>query len=118
MSDQELIQGVWQVTTGERGGKPFPDEVVGNAQLVFEGDQMTTVVKGGATAFKFELLPDQMPKAINLDMDGVIGMGIYELAGDSLTIAHTEAGQGRPREFTPKPGTSLTLMSLKRVRTP
>jgi uncharacterized protein (TIGR03067 family) len=112
MSDQENIQGIWQLNTGERGGKPFPDDVVKG--VLFDGDKLTTKVKDRATTFAFKLFPDQMPKAIDLDMDGTIGQGIYRLEGNTLTIVHTEAGQDRPSEFATKDGTPLTMMVLKR----
>ncbi len=114
MTDQERIQGAWQLTAGERGGKPFPEDVIQNGQLVFEGDRMTTRVKDRSTTFRFKLLAEQSPRAVDLDMDGTIGMGIYKLEGDTLTIVHTEAGQDRPKEFTTRPGTPLILMILKR----
>lgn len=115
MSDQEKIQGVWQLTSGERSGQSFADDIVKNAQLVFEGDKMTTKIKDRSFAYTIKLFPDQSPKAANLDMDGTIGMGIYKLDGDKLTIVHTEAGQDRPKEFATKAGSPLTMMVFTRV---
>jgi uncharacterized protein (TIGR03067 family) len=117
MSDQDQIQGTWQVTAGERAGKGFPEDVVNSAQLVFDADKMTTRVKNRTTTFKFKLSPDQAPKHIDLDMDGTPGLGIYKLVGDTLTIVHSEAGQDRPKEFATDAGTPLTMMTLRRVPT-
>ena len=116
MNDQEQIQGTWQLVSGERGGKPIPEEIVKNVRLVFASDKLTTKVKDRANEATFKLRPDAKPKEIDLDMDGNIGKGIYLLEGDSLKIAHGEVGDERPKEFPSKAGSGLTVMILKRVK--
>ena len=59
---------------------------------------------------------DKKPKAIDVDMDGNVGEGIYQLDGDNLKLIHGEAGDPRPTEFVSKEGSRLTLMVLKRSK--
>jgi uncharacterized protein (TIGR03067 family) len=114
--DQEQIQGTWQLVSGERGGKVLSEEVVKNVRLVFSANKLTTKVKARANEATFKLTPEQHPKQIDLDMDGAVGKGIYQLDGDSLKLAHGEVGEDRPKDFPVKVGSGLTVMTLKRVK--
>jgi uncharacterized protein (TIGR03067 family) len=115
MTDAEQIQGTWQLVSGERNGKPWPDAVVRNVRLVFAGDKLTTRNGDRATEGTFALHPDTEPRGIDLDMGGAVGQGIYRLDGDELTIAHGEVGDPRPTGFAAQEGAAFTRMVLKRV---
>ena len=115
MGDQEKIQGTWALVSGERNGKPFPDEVVRHVQLIFGGDKLTTQHKDRKTEAAFTLDPSKTPREIDLDMGGSIGKGIYQLDGDTLKIVHGEVGDARPKEF-PEAGPGLTVLVLKREK--
>jgi uncharacterized protein (TIGR03067 family) len=65
---------------------------------------------------KFKLHSATTPKGIDLDMDGSVGLGIYKLEGDTLTILHGEVDDKRPTEFNSKQTPSLTLLVLKRSK--
>jgi uncharacterized protein (TIGR03067 family) len=113
MADQEKIQGTWALVAGERSGKLLPGEVAQHVKLVFARDKRTTRNKDRHTEATFKLDSSKTPKEIDLDMEGNVGKGIYQLDGDNLKIAHGEVGDARPREF-PKPGSGLTVLVLKR----
>jgi uncharacterized protein (TIGR03067 family) len=115
MDDQEKIQGTWTLTAGERNGKALPDEVIKHIKLIFSGQQLITKNKDRKTEATFSLDSSKEPKEIDLDMDGNIGKGIYQLEGDTLKIAHGEVGDARPTEF-PKAGSGLTVLSLRREK--
>jgi uncharacterized protein (TIGR03067 family) len=115
MSDQEKVQGTWALVSGERKGKPFSQDVVQHVKLIFAGDKLTTKTKDRETEATFKLDSSKRPKEIDLDMDGNIGKGVYELESDTLKIAHGEIGDARPKEF-PKPGSGLTILILKREK--
>lgn len=115
MADSEKLQGVWKIVAAERGGKPLPADVLHDAQIEFAGDSMTTTVKGRANSYKFSLDPSQSPTAIDLDMGTAVGKGVYRLDGDCLSIAHGEAGDGRPAGFVPEPGSRTIVMTLRRA---
>ncbi len=113
MSDREKVQGTWELVAAERNGKPLPDEVIQHIRLIFAGDKLKTKHKDRTTEATFKLDSNTTPKEIDLDMDGNVGRGIYQLDGDTLKIVHGEVGDTRPKEF-PKPGSGLTFLVLKR----
>jgi uncharacterized protein (TIGR03067 family) len=115
MGDREKIQGTWALVSGESSGKPLPDHVIQHIKLIFEGDKLTTQHKDRKTEGIFKLDPNKSPKEIDLDMEGEIGKGIYQLDGDKLKIVHGEVGDARPNDF-PNAGSGLTVMVLKRER--
>jgi uncharacterized protein (TIGR03067 family) len=115
MGAQEKIQGSWALVSGERNGKPLPDEVIQQIKLIFAGNKLTTKHKDRATEATFRLDASKTPKEIDLNMEGQVGKGIYELEGDTLKIAHGEVGDARPKEF-PKAGSGLTVLVLKRAK--
>jgi uncharacterized protein (TIGR03067 family) len=115
MGDQEKIQGTWALVSGERNGKPLSYEVIQHIKLIFAGDKLTTQQKDHKTEATFKLDPNETPKEIDLDMQGNIGKGIYQLDGDSLKIVHGEVGDARPKDF-PKAGSGLTILVLKREK--
>src|SRR4051794_14473659 len=76
MTDEQKIQGTWQLVAGERHGKAFADEIAKNVTLTFAGDVLTTKNKDRANDAKFRLRPEATPKAIDLIMEGNVGEGI------------------------------------------
>lgn len=114
MTDRERLQGTWRLVSGERQGRAIPDEVVREVRLVFTDDELATKTKGGTMTARFTLIPGTDPRAIDLDMAGAVGRGIYLLDGDDLKIAHGEVGTPRPTGFDPSP--SLTILVLKREK--
>jgi uncharacterized protein (TIGR03067 family) len=114
--DQDKIQGTWSVVAGTRNGKAVPEERAKSIQLVFAGNKFTIKTKDQVRDFTFKLYPDKKPKAIDVDMDGAVGEGLYDLDGDDLKIIHGESGDPRPKEFVSKEGSKLTLMVLKRAK--
>ena len=116
MNDHKSIEGTWALVSGERHGKAFSDEVVKAVSLEFSQDTLATKNKDRVSKAKFKLHPDTTPKGIDLDMDGNIGLGIYKLDGDALTILHGEVDDTRPTEFDPKQTPRLTLLVLKRSK--
>ncbi len=115
MSDQEKIQGTWALTSGERNGKPLSDEMIQHIKLIFAGDKLTTKHKDRKTEATFKLDSNKTLKEIDLEMEGSVGKGIYQLDGDTLKIVHGEVGDARPKDF-PKAGSGLTVLVLKREK--
>src|SRR5262245_33802012 len=88
MSDWESLQGTWQLVSGERNGASISAGIAQHVQLVFEGNKLLTKNKDRVTEAKVLLGPAARPAAIDLEMDGQIGQGIYLLSGDELRIVH------------------------------
>jgi uncharacterized protein (TIGR03067 family) len=115
MTDQEKIQGAWQLVSGERAGKALPGEVTRHVRLIFVGDRLTTQHKDRKTEATFKLDPGKSPREIDVDMEGSVGRGIYQLDCDSLKIIHGEVGSARPDDLS-KGGPGLTVLVLTRDR--
>jgi uncharacterized protein (TIGR03067 family) len=116
MNDLDAIQGTWRLVAGERHGQPFSDDLLKTVTLTFSDGKLITKTKDRSNENRFTLDPTQNPKHIDMDMDGTLGEGIYELAGDSLKILHDEVGEPRPKVFDPKASPQLTLMILTREK--
>jgi len=114
MTDEQKIQGTWQLVTGERHGKAFSDELVKGITLSFSKDVLTTKNKDRESDAKFRLRPETAPKGIDLTMEGSVGEGIYALEGDDLKILHGEVGDPRPATFDPKAFPTTSLLILRR----
>jgi uncharacterized protein (TIGR03067 family) len=114
--DKDLIQGTWVLVSGERGGKPLPDEIVKGAKMTFAGDKITIKTKDREIKGTFKLDPSKKPKAMDVKLDGNDGQGIYSLEGDTLKIAHGADRDPRPTEFATKENTNLVLLVLKREK--
>jgi uncharacterized protein (TIGR03067 family) len=114
MTDEQKIQGTWQLVSGERHGKAFSADVLKNVTLTFAADVLTTKNKDQTNRAKFKLHPDMTAKGIDLIMEGTVGEGIYALDGDELKILHGEVGDPRPTKFDPKGSPTSTLLVLKR----
>lgn len=118
-SDQERIQGTWEVVSGETNGKAMPDAV--GMKFVFTKD-VWRIGKDGkdGLAVKYTLDPTKAPKAIDTthELDPgkpIVQLGIYELKEDALKISLEAAGRGRPATFESKAGSTTTSFVLKRV---
>jgi uncharacterized protein (TIGR03067 family) len=114
MSDNDRIQGTWALVSGERYGQAFSNQVIETVTLEFSGDNLSTKTKDRVNKATFKLHPECTPKGIDLDMGGTVGMGIYRLDGDALTILHGEVGDKRPTRFDAKETPRLTLLVLRR----
>jgi uncharacterized protein (TIGR03067 family) len=114
-NDFERIQGTWALTSGERHGEKFTAEVTTNVKLTFAGNTLRTQKGDDVTEATFTLHPELKPKGIDLDMDGNIGLGIYKLEGEKLTILHGEIDLPRPADFGAVKNGDLTMLVLEKI---
>jgi uncharacterized protein (TIGR03067 family) len=119
-SAQKKIQGKWKIESALHGGKAMPDEMTKSAILVIDGNKMKITMtangKEQTVEMTFKLDPSKKPGAIDVDIDGKPGLGIYSLDGDTLKICHGEGDDPRPTEFASKEGTRSALIVFKRVK--
>jgi uncharacterized protein (TIGR03067 family) len=108
-----MIQGTWALVSGERHGEEFAVETLKNVTLTFVGDVLKTKKNTDVTEAKFTLHPETNPKGMDLNMDGNIGLGIYKLEGNMLTILHGEIEEARPADFNAVKNGNLTLLILR-----
>jgi uncharacterized protein (TIGR03067 family) len=114
-SDLDVIQGEWALVSGERHGVVFGLDTIKEVRLAFTGNRLTTKKADGSAEATFELHPETQPKGIDLNMDGSVGLGIYRLETDSLSILHGEIEEPRPQDFDAVKNGNLTLLVLRRV---
>ena len=129
-TDQEALQGVWRVVSGEMGGKPLPDEEIKKweAQLTIKGNMLTWKTTMEEDTGTFAIDSAKKPKHLDITAkmlnDGKVVKGIYELKGDELKICMPlapEKGQKavfenkRPEGFETK-GKPEMMLKLKRAQ--
>jgi RNA polymerase sigma factor (sigma-70 family) len=112
-SDQDRLQGTWQVVAIEKVDQPREDNP--RTKGVFAGNQLTLVVTGiQLPPMQFVLHPSHNPRAVDFTMQsGKVLKGIYQVNGDSLLLCldFDMAGRGgkRPASFRPEPGGALIV---------
>jgi uncharacterized protein (TIGR03067 family) len=122
--DQDLIQGVWQITDFEVKGKG-PDEAelkkIKAAEWVFKADRVVVRTPGeNDSTASCKLDPSKKPKEIDfIPLDGpskdTPQPAIYSLEGDVLKIcAPGPEGGPRPKDFAAQEGGKTVLFTLKR----
>lgn len=114
-TDQELIQGTWQIVGLEANGKPEPAANYKGNAITFSKDK-ATLREGNYPAidFTFTLDPTKTPRAIDLTAKTVVIRGVYKLEGDDLTLS-LSVGGSRPADFATKAGGESETFTLKRV---
>jgi uncharacterized protein (TIGR03067 family) len=113
--DQEAIQGTWQMMSSAQDGKPAPERLIKTSKLTFSRDRLTTILGDERHELTFRLYPDQSPKQIDIGLgEGKAFKGIYELKGDTLTVAHGKVNRPRPGDFTSKEG--IVLGTFRRAQ--
>jgi uncharacterized protein (TIGR03067 family) len=115
LTDFDLIQGEWELVAGERDGEAFGPDAIKEVRLVFTENRLITKKADGSAEATFELHPETQPKSIDLNMDGSVGLGIYRLETNSLSILHGEIEEPRPSDFEAVKDGNLTLLVLRRV---
>jgi len=130
-ADLDQLQGSWEVTTMEMGGKATAaEDLPGKVTVTFTGEKM--VMDGPLAApegekpvppaFTVKLDPSENPKAIDTvaltgRFKGKSQPGIYRLEGDELTLClPNQEAKGRPTEFTSPAGSVFVVMTLKRSK--
>jgi len=117
------LQGSWQVTAQEHGGKRSPAKELASLTLEVARSRFTTRDGGDVKedAEVVHLDARATPAAVDLkitagpDRDKVI-KGIWKLDGEELTVCIAEPGRERPKEFKGAEGMGQTLLAFKRAK--
>ena len=119
--EMALLEGEWAMVSGAADGQAMPEATVKGGKRVAK-DGVTTITMSGQVFFKakFTIDPTKTPKTIDYAMlegftAGKTQLGIYELAGDTVTFCFAAPGAARATDFTSKPGSQRTLSVWKRV---
>jgi uncharacterized protein (TIGR03067 family) len=114
-SDQDLVQGIWVITSLETGGKaePFNNN---KGSFLFSKDKVTLRESTySPIEFSFSLDPTKTPKSIDLTVKDHVIRGIYKFENDELFLC-VSMGGSRPTEFSTKAGTDCERFVMKRSR--
>jgi uncharacterized protein (TIGR03067 family) len=109
----ELV-GKWDVVSIDGGNGPNARPGI---SLVITENFMGMVSKDGATKPMGEIVAAHtatQPKGIDLGMGGAVGLGIYEVVGNSAKLIVNNPGLPRPREFKGQP-TGILFVLNRRV---
>jgi uncharacterized protein (TIGR03067 family) len=120
--ERKRLEGTWTITSVVRNDNPLPEDMLKDAQFVFQGEGFAQKL-GDKTLAKgtFRLDPGKKPATIDLtmsegeDKDKTI-LGIYQLEDDVLRICGAGPGHERPTEFAAKDGSGYTLITCKRAK--
>ena len=116
-NDIPNIQGTWQVTYSEDGGRIAPQEMLKELRFVIGEQNLTTEIGGQKSISTYKLDPSTNPKSIDLTENGRMKQAIYDLVGDTLRICIAESGEQRPTAFDSQPNSANDIvLILKRVK--
>jgi RNA polymerase sigma-70 factor (ECF subfamily) len=116
--EREKLQGDWLPTSQESKGDGQEKGKLKKHTWVFEGDKLTIKEEAKSREHTFKIDPTMNPKTIDIsDKRGdAVGLGIYKLDGDTLTIALDKPNSNRPTEFRTKKDSSHVVIVLRREK--
>jgi RNA polymerase sigma factor (sigma-70 family) len=115
-ADKDAIQGEWKIVSAKAPKEGDEAEVIGKP-VTITADKIKFKNEAGYT-----IDPTQKPTTIDVEVkDGPESeqgtwKGIYELAGDKLTLHIARVGTDRPTAFEQKEGVESMLVVLERVK--
>jgi len=120
-NDLGKLQGTWIFVSLEVEGARLPDAMLSGSKIIIKGDNFTSISAGVTYEGKMKIDLSKTPKTLDLIFTdgpdtGRTSLGIYDLAGDSLRICLSLAGNTRPTEFASKPGSGFAFETLKREK--
>jgi RNA polymerase sigma-70 factor (ECF subfamily) len=99
-TDQDKLQGTWQVVRQESGGQV---EKADDTKVVIEGDKLRFMNDGQVEEATFQLNDTKKPKEIDFtgseNGQELLRLGIYELQGESWKLCLAGVKEARPAEF-------------------
>lgn len=105
------LEGIWNVTRMERGGRTPPPELLKSLKVVVEGKtlKMTDGKRGESATFEVDdtVTPHAIDAVFKEGPNGDVerkAAGIYELDGNVLKVAWRKDGGPRPTVFATPPG--------------
>jgi uncharacterized protein (TIGR03067 family) len=117
--DEEAILGTWRIEKiddGKEGAQPAKKEGMRSMTFAKEGKLSVTMGGGDEHQGKYELDSTAKPKRIDMSSKEGTTLALYELDGDTLSLAVCAEGQtARPTAFKAD-GESTAVWTLKRVK--
>jgi uncharacterized protein (TIGR03067 family) len=121
VKDEDAIQGVWKIEEFDSGGGPNgpPKELLDTIRFEFKKDGKMSMTGGPgpneSRDGEYKMDSSAKPKSIDMTMDTMPALGIYELDGDTFRLCISEGpNKARPEEFKAD-GKRTVIIKFKRV---
>jgi uncharacterized protein (TIGR03067 family) len=120
VQDLRALEGDWRLKTLEVDGAPMPAAIATSMRLLIDGDRFRTESPEATYEGVFTIDVEAQPKRIDIEFvegpeTGQWSYGIYELAGDALTLCLGLTGAARPERFATTKGSGHALEKLRRA---
>lgn len=119
----KLYDGTWPVVSLNVDGNEVPEEDARKIVVVNKTDGSWSIQVDGKEVAKgsSEIDPTKKPKTIDIKTTegssvGKTALGIYEINKDTRKVCYGKPDEARPTEFSSKPGSGHTLVTLKREK--
>jgi len=116
----KALEGEWRFVALQVDGADMPAGALTESRLLIDGDRFRMESMEGAFDGHFTI--DAAVDPVRIDIDFVEGpeagnssQGIFEIAGDQLTMCIGVVGASRPKSFSTKPGSGHALERLRRA---
>ena len=115
-----MIEGIWELMSGEQNGQDEPAEDVKSSRLEIDGDQHSVAVGDSVMKGTHKLDTSQTPMTIDSTdtagpFENMSLKGIFKVEGDVFTVCFAAPDAERPTEFTTKDGKATLLHVWKRL---
>ncbi len=114
-TDDQELQGKWIVKSFEYNGAEV-DRLKDAVREFKNGKYSLSPTSGEAIEGSVTLDTSKSPKSIDLDVNGRILKGIYQLDGDTLKLCYNLSSEERPTEFVSKPDSGLIVVVHSREK--
>ncbi|MGD9721767.1 MAG: TIGR03067 domain-containing protein [Pirellulales bacterium] len=109
------LHGKWIVESFQYNGNPV-DRLKEAIREFKDGKYSLTPKMGDAITGDVKLDTSKSPKTIDLDVNGRVLHGIYQLDGDTLKMCYNLTRDDRPTEFVSTPDSGLIVVIHKREK--
>jgi uncharacterized protein (TIGR03067 family) len=114
------LEGTWGFRSLEVDGQAMPSSMLNNSHLLLDGDRFRMESPEATYDGVFTIDVEKEPHRIDIDFiegpeSGNRCEGLFQLAGEQLTICLGLAGSARPERFATTPGSGHALEVLVRA---
>jgi uncharacterized protein (TIGR03067 family) len=118
--NDSAVDGTWQATSAELGGKKFPKDVTETIKLTLKNgtyEVMAESADRGTVTYDTKAKPKAMEiKGTEGPNKGKTFLAIYKLSDDKLTICYDLSGTARPTEFKSLSKSKIFLVTYEKQK--